>query len=569
MTSTADAAVTHAPYPQGTVVAGRFALETPLAGAPGAAVYRARDNQSGGDVTLLLIPLDRLGGRQATLHADLGRVSRVAHKNLARITAFGAEGGMYFVASEHPDGHPLRTAIAARQQQGQAVGGQAAFTILGHVAAGLSAAYAAMAHGALSPDTVVVGRDGRVVLEHLGVFHGLAEIGWRGLSPEAASAYVAPELARGGLPTASADVYSMGAMLYEMLTGQPPVAPIQPPSQVAAVPGLVDAVVAKALANSPLARQGSPQMLVNELGAALGLVDAGGPGGGMPRPSSGMLPRVTGRTFNVAEAAGLDVDAERWLVQKGKLDFGPFTMNHLKAELQKGVFSGNHLLTDTETGEQIRIKEHPQLGDFAKQAERSLEHARRLKADQSLEHSERNKSRTTLTVSLLGLGVVVAGLAFYLVNRENRQEGALASRAEEADIDAFLKNVKVEFNQAPKARVARRSAGGAGKAGDDFNSDLVLGDVSKGGGDAVLDDNTIQRVMMGNYRKLVPCIMEAKVSAIDLEFVIRGSGDVSAVKVNGEQKGSLPSCVLGRMKGFPFPKFDGAKTIASWSMAMR
>lgn len=565
-----------APAQRGTVVAGRFALEEALAGAPGLGIYRARDAQTNMLCTLVLTSLERLGMRTSVLTADLDRVSRVPHKNLARLHAFGEDAGWFYVASEHPDGHPLRRAIAAHLQQGQPVGAQTAFTVLGHLAHGLAGAYAAMAHGALAPDTVTVGRDGRVVIEHLGLFRALPEIAWVGLAAESPSPYVAPELGRGGPPTAAADVYSMGAMLYEMLTGAPPATPLRMPSHVVpGLPALVDAVVAKALASSPMGRQGSPQMLVNELGAALGFASGASPVAPAERaPAALALPRVTGRTFNVAEAAGLDVDAERWLVQKGRLDFGPFTMNQLRAELAKGAFGPNDLLTDTESGEQVRIQEHPQLGDFARQAQRSLEHARRAEADQSLAHQEKNKSRATLVVVGAAAAVVLAGLALYVVNRQNQQEGTLASRAEEEDINAFLKNVKIEFTQPQRARSARRAGGGAGRAGDEFNSGMVLGDASKGGGDAVLDDGTIQKVMMGNYRKLVPCIMEARrsspgLSSIDLEFVVRGSGDVSAVKVNGEQKGALPSCVLGRMKTFGFPKFDGAKTIASWSMALR
>ena len=115
--------------------------------------------------------------------------------------------------------------------------------------------------------------------------------------------------------------------------------------------------------------------------------------------------------------------------------------------------------------------------------------------------------------------------------------------------------------------------GGSQSGGDaaDFNNDANFGDVGKGfyQGDQTLDDDQIQNTMMANYRKLIPCIVHTPgVSTINLEFAVRGNGKVSAVKVNGQRTGALPGCMLARMQSFSFPKFNGAKTIASWSMSM-
>jgi hypothetical protein len=164
-------------------------------------------------------------------------------------------------------------------------------------------------------------------------------------------------------------------------------------------------------------------------------------------------------------------------------------------------------------------------------------------------------------------------MALYLMTRQAADGGQLASREEEAEVDSFLKDVKLNF---ATAHVAKRVAGHhGGGGGDEFNNDMNIGDVTKGGGgDETLDDKVIQRVMMGSYRSLVPCIMQEKhknagLSDVSIDFVVRGSGKVSAVKVNGQHAGAFPACVLGRMQSFNFPKFNGSKTIASWSMSMR
>ena len=93
-------------------------------------------------------------------------------------------------------------------------------------------------------------------------------------------------------------------------------------------------------------------------------------------------------------------------------------------------------------------------------------------------------------------------------------------------------------------------------------------------GNASTLNSMIQQVMMGNYRKLIPCVMQERhrnpgLTDIDVEFVVLGSGKVSAVRVNGQRNGTFPACVLGRMQGFGFPSYNGKKTIASWSLSMR
>ena len=172
---------------------------------------------------------------------------------------------------------------------------------------------------------------------------------------------------------------------------------------------------------------------------------------------------------------------------------------------------------------------------------------------------------------------MLGGVGLYVLSRKASDGGKLASREEEAEVDAFLKAVKINF---ATAHVAKRTAGhrpgGAGGGGDaEFNNDANLGDVTKGGGgDETLDDDVIQKVMMGNYRSLVPCIMQErhKTRAIGHAHRLRRPRHRQGVGRQGQRPargGPFAGCVLGRMQSFGFPKFNGSKTIASWSMSMR
>lgn len=586
------------PLPVGSLVGGRFALEQLISVEAQTGVYVGRDTsnpsaahgqeEGPAHVRVVVLPFAQITNR-GVLHADLGRAQRVGHRSLLSIMAFGEHQECAFVVSEALDGHTLRQVIDGARAQGRPVGPRTAHALLAHVAQGMSAAYEALAHGALTPSAIIVGRAGRLAVADLGIARGCPALAWRG-KPAGASEgiYIAPELGGGAPPTAASDVYSLAVILYELLTGVPPSQPYRAPSHLAGdVPQAVDGLMARALSATPQSRPPTPAALVDELSMTLGIPSPAGSQGGahlsasssgaLPQLSSGSglaVPRVTGRTFNAAAAAGLDADTERWLIQKNRLDYGPYSMAQVMAEIERGAFSSEHFIVDTDSGDRQKIGEHPQLSEFAKQAERKLEQVRRAQAEQSLEKVEKKKSRVTVVVVGAAIAVIAAGGALYLNNRRAAGADTLASRVGDADIDAFLKNVKLGFAQKKRPTAVRRAGGGGPKGADDFSNDMVLGDVTKGGGDEVLSEGEVQQVMMGNYRRLIPCIMEERrrspgTTDFDMDFVVLGSGKVSKVKVNGQQNGPLPSCLLGRMQSFGFRKFNGAKSVASWSMSVR
>jgi hypothetical protein len=285
-----------------------------------------------------------------------------------------------------------------------------------------------------------------------------------------------------------------------------------------------------------------------------------------------------GRSFNLAEVAGGAIDdaQERWLIQKDRLDFGPFSLAQIRAQIQRGEIIGEHMIVDSDTGARKKVKDFPLLRDFARTSERQIEQTRRAHAEVRHEKSEKAKRAfTMLVVTVAVLGIGGAG-GWYVLTRKAADKTTLAERSEDAEIDAFLKDVKLNFQ---KASTVKRGSGGGHRGGSvagdgDFSNDANFGDASKhgSGGDELLDDQVIEEVMMKHYRSLVPCLMQERhknpgVSEMSVDFVVRGTGKVSAVKVNGQKGGSFANCVLGRMP--TFPKYNGNKTIASWSMSMR
>jgi serine/threonine-protein kinase len=570
-------------------VGGRFRIKQELWRVEGMELLRASDAQSGNDVSVLI--MSPPGPARALLERELAKAQRLGgHKNLAAAIGVVSEGRDLVVAHEWTDGHSLREIVDAQRAKGETVGAERAYTLLSHVASALEHAYAQLIHGGVHPGNIFISGGGRVKVGNLGLTLGLPALA-RGGGPADAPAgvYLAPEVAAGQEPTPAADVYSLGAILFELLAGTPPVPPLRPPSRIVpTVPLALDAVVGRALLPTPTARYANAGELMRAFGAALhtGAREAGKEL--TPAPVTVSAPAVTTaaktgaesttdsgvRPFDVAAAAGLSHEDARWLIQKDKLDFGPFSLQQIKAQLEKGTFRGDNLIVDMDSGARQKIVDHPQLGDFARSAERRLEQQRRVQAEHAHENVERKKSRATLFILGGAVIVVLGGLGLFLAKRESAKESELASRAGEADVDEFLKAIKVDFPTTKRPTSRRVSRGGGGKTDDPFSTTQNLGDVSQGGAEEILSDSQIQAVMMNNYRKLVPCIMDERrrnpgLGEMDLEFLVTGAGKVTAVKVNGQQKGPFPSCVLGRMASFPFPKYNGSKTIASWSMAMR
>ena len=617
------------------MIGGRFRIEEPLSQDSVGRVYRAVDTSQGAPAAVRVISLRLLGANARALEIDVERASAIVHKNLVTVLMIGREADFYFIATELMDGQSLREFMDGKRADGRGVSFKGACNLLSHIANGLEKAQDLMAHGGLNPASVWVNKAGRVKVADLGLTRTLPALGRRGAPPGSPDhLYLAPEIIAGAAPSSAADVFSLGVMLYEVLAGRAPSGTLTPVSQIAPdVPPGIDAIIERALHRSPQARWASPTEMKKAMAAllaasteaaasaasaerdlaavsssAIPVAGLGGgdtaspvrgtgsngvdPYGGPSLPSAtapqsgapvaiGEGGRLTlGTPFNVMEAAGAvgDESQERWLVQKDKLDFGPFSLAQIRAQIERGDILGEHLIVDSDSGERKKVKEFPGLGEFTKSAERRREQARRARAEQAHESVEKKKSMATFFIVGLAVLGVLGGIGLYVLSRKASDGGKLASREEEAEVDAFLKDVKINFASAHVAKkgdkaAVRHIASGAG-SDSEFNNDVTLGDVNKGGGgDETLDDGVIQKVMMGNYRSLVPCIMQERhktpgLSDISLDFVVRGTGKVSALKANG-QHGPFASCLLARMQSFGFPKFNGTKTIASWSMSMR
>jgi hypothetical protein len=145
-----------------------------------------------------------------------------------------------------------------------------------------------------------------------------------------------------------------------------------------------------------------------------------------------------------------------------------------------------------------------------------------------------------------------------------------------ADLE-FLKNIKISMKVDPPAHHAgshRHGSHASGANGNKYSDVTNLGDATGSGGDETLDQDVVQQVMSSHFRVLVGCISEERhrnsgLRAVDMDFIIKGSGTVSGVRVNGQTGTPFARCMFGKMQTVSFPKFNGAQTHASFSLALR
>ncbi|HVF61262.1 MAG TPA: protein kinase [Thermoanaerobaculia bacterium] len=211
---------------------GPYEILSPLGAGGMGEVYRARDPRLGRDVAVKVLPA-AVGAdpeRLRRFEQEARAASALNHPNVLTVFDTGAQDGTAYLVTEVLDGETLRDRLA-----GGALPVRRAVEITLQVARGLAAAHdRGIVHRDLKPENLFLTRDGRVKI----LDFGLAKLqGGHGSASELAAAatalpgtepgvvmgtvgYMAPEQVRGRSADHRADVFALGAILYELLTGR-------------------------------------------------------------------------------------------------------------------------------------------------------------------------------------------------------------------------------------------------------------------------------------------------------------------------------------------------------------
>ncbi|MGH7293877.1 MAG: serine/threonine-protein kinase, partial [Polyangiaceae bacterium] len=185
-------------------------------------VYRARDSELDEIVALKLLRREVMdaSGMLDRFRQEVKLARRVTHRNVARTYDIGESSGEKFLTMEFVDGE----ALSARLAREGALQLDLVMEMAGGICAGLQAAHAAgVVHRDLKPDNVLLANDSRVVLTDFGIARAVADANRAATVGLALGtpAYMAPEQVEGVSDLDErADIYALGAMLYECVTGE-------------------------------------------------------------------------------------------------------------------------------------------------------------------------------------------------------------------------------------------------------------------------------------------------------------------------------------------------------------
>jgi serine/threonine protein kinase len=215
--------------PSGTKLGG-YEIIAPLGAGGMGEVYRARDPQLGRDVAIKILPsfLSRDADRLRRFEQEARAAAALNHPNILVVYQFGSHDGAPYLVSELLEGHTLREIlmrgpVAVRKAVDYAI----------QTAHGLAAAHEkGIVHRDLKPENLFLTKDGRIKI----LDFGLAKVIDTPRSAEpttptmtegtepgvvlGTAGYMAPEQVRGDVADGRADLFALGSILHEMLTGK-------------------------------------------------------------------------------------------------------------------------------------------------------------------------------------------------------------------------------------------------------------------------------------------------------------------------------------------------------------
>ncbi len=286
----------------------RYELEEFIGGGGMADVYKAKDLLLGRPVAVKILH-DQFKSDTEFInkfHREAQAAARLSHPNIVNIYDVGVNENLHYIVMEYVPGSTLKDKI--RQEGHLSV--PESLRIAKDIAGALAHAHANnLVHCDIKPHNILMMPDGSAKVADFGIARAVTESTMTYSGNVVGSVhYFSPEQAKGTMITPKSDVYSLGVVLYEMLTGKLPFTGETPVSIAvkhlqeepvpvgkidSAIPAVVEAIVSRAMSKDPDLRPSS-QDLVTELAKAEQLLNLNGYGAaaGVDPYATQVMPRV-------------------------------------------------------------------------------------------------------------------------------------------------------------------------------------------------------------------------------------------------------------------------------------
>ncbi|MDF2684053.1 MAG: prkC [Brevibacillus sp.] len=268
----------------GQRLGGRYQLEARVGGGGMAIVYKAKDLILNRPVAVKVLR-SQFGGDEDFVNRfrrEAQAVASLSHPNVVGVYDVGQEGDTHYMVMEYIEGYTLKEVIIQRG----ALPVEEAVRIAEQICDALDHAHQnQIIHRDIKPHNIMIGKNGRVKVTDFGIARAVTSTTITHTNAMLGSVhYFSPEQARGGITGEKSDIYSLGIVLYEMVTGELPFSgdspisvalkhlqePLPEPRQVnPAIPQSVENVILKALVKDPFLRYSSAREMLEDLETCL------------------------------------------------------------------------------------------------------------------------------------------------------------------------------------------------------------------------------------------------------------------------------------------------------------
>jgi beta-lactam-binding protein with PASTA domain/tRNA A-37 threonylcarbamoyl transferase component Bud32 len=251
------------------VLNGRYEIDSVLGQGGMAKVFRGTDQVLGRTVAIKVLSPQFADDAQfvARFRREAQAAAALNHPNIVGVFDTGSQGDVNFIVMEYVEGRTLRDVIRGEGP----LHPQRAVEIADSVAKALESAHeAGMVHRDIKPGNIMLTSDGEVKVMDFGIARtSTGDTLTQTAAVLGTASYLSPEQAQGQSVDLRSDIYSLGCVLYEMVTGRPPFSGDSPvaiaykhvkddpaaPSQINPdVPGDLEAVILKSMAKNPANR---------------------------------------------------------------------------------------------------------------------------------------------------------------------------------------------------------------------------------------------------------------------------------------------------------------------------